>query len=71
MIPQTERHIVDKRLTELLSALDKPSTIRELSVRLNRSRKLVYKDLAKLIREGTRIGRKLNLWWIEKLNNNL
>lgn len=65
MIRRTPRIDVDLRLLELHDLLMEPHTIGQLADKTGRTRKSVYKDIAKLVRRGFRLGSKLGIYWIE------
>lgn len=67
MLPKkTDWRIVDRRLKELYNNMKEPYTLEELAIKVNRPKRAVYKDIAKLGRIGCKIGNNLNIWWIEE-----
>lgn len=60
--PQKE---IDTRLRELYKAMQEPGTLDEIAQRTGRSKKSIYKDIAKLGIQGCKICSKLNVYWLE------
>lgn len=62
----TSRKIeIDIRLEELSHLLEEPHTIDQLAEITGRSKRCIYKDIAKLAYRGNKIGSKLGIYWIE------
>ena len=65
MIRRTSKAEVQSRLRELYKMLHEPCSVDDLAARTGRSKKMVYKDLAKLAFQGCVLCSDRGMYWIE------